>query len=133
VDSFLSFVSFSNPNATYEQSFKLEQGPRRRQGWYISSGAYRLTSSVSPASQPDATLSESKVKLINRLLKDVRFVLAKEPDFKYLDLLVSAALPQNSDVMLILSQYTAAMDRFHKSYYGWDDRTKKSRWFVTDK
>jgi hypothetical protein len=83
--------------------------------------------------KPDATLSDSKVKLINRLLEDVRAVLVKEVDFKYLDLLVTETLPQNSDVVLILSQYTAAMDRFYKTYYGWDDTTKKWRWFVTAK
>jgi hypothetical protein len=37
--------------------------------------------------KPDATLSASKVKLINRLLEDVRKVLDGEPAFKYLDLL----------------------------------------------
>ena len=83
--------------------------------------------------KPDATLSESKVKLINRLLEDIRIVLAKEADFKYLDLLVSDSLPQNSDVVLMLSQYTAAMERFHSNYYGWDESTRTSRWFVSDR
>ncbi len=79
--------------------------------------------------KPDATLSASKVKLINRLLKDVRTVLKDEPEFKYLDLLDDESLPQNSDVVLILSQYTAAMDTFHSNYHGWDDERKTHRWF----
>jgi hypothetical protein len=79
--------------------------------------------------KPDATLSEGKVKLINRLLEDIRTVLEKEADFKYLDLLDSESLPQNSDVVLILSQYTAAMDRFHSNYHGWDEDLRTHRWF----
>jgi hypothetical protein len=80
--------------------------------------------------KPEATLSESKVKLINRLLEDVRIVLADEADFKYLDLLISDSLPQNSDVVLILSQYKAAMQSFRDNYYGVDAQTHRSRWFV---
>lgn len=82
--------------------------------------------------KPDATLSESKVKLINRLLEDIRLVLKDEADFKYLDLLVSDALPQNSDVVLMLSQYKAAMDSFRGNYYGRDSETRELRWFVDD-
>lgn len=83
--------------------------------------------------KPDATLSESKIKLINRLLEDIRIVLTKEADFKYLDLLVDDSLPQNSDVVLMLSQYTAAMERFHSNYYGWDESANKFRWFASER
>jgi hypothetical protein len=82
--------------------------------------------------KPEATLSESKVKLINRLLEDVRIVLTDEPEFKYLDLLVNDSLPQNSDVVLILSQYKAAMLSFRQNYYGMDAQTRQYRWFVDD-
>src|SRR5207249_7092247 len=80
--------------------------------------------------KPEATLSESKVKLINRLLEDVRIVLKDEPEFKYLDLLVNDSLPQNSDVVLIMSQYKAAMQSFRENYYGRDAQTRELRWFV---
>jgi hypothetical protein len=83
--------------------------------------------------KPEATLSESKVKLINRLLEDVRIVLKDEPEFKYLDLLVNESLPQNSDVVLILSQYKAAMESFRENYYRRDTRTNEFRWFVDHK
>jgi len=82
--------------------------------------------------KPEATLSESKVKLINRLLEDVRKVLKDEPAFKYLDLLVNESLPQNSDVVLMLSQYKAAMETFHDNYYGMDAETRRRRWFLDD-
>lgn len=80
--------------------------------------------------KPEATLSESKVKLINRLLEDVRIVLSDESQFKYLDLLVSDSLPQNSDVALMLSQYKAAMQSFRDNYYRRDPETRGFRWFV---
>jgi hypothetical protein len=82
--------------------------------------------------KPEATLSESKVKLINRLLEDVRKVLKGEREFKYLDVLVSESLPQNSDVVLMLSQYKAAMETFHNNYHGMDPETRRRRWFLDD-
>jgi hypothetical protein len=38
----------------------------------------------------------------------------------YLDELNEDDLPQNSDVVLILSQTVAAMNAFQARYYGWD-------------
>jgi hypothetical protein len=81
--------------------------------------------------KPDGTLSDGKVKVINRLLKDVRIVLKDAAEFKYLDLLDTDSLPQNSDVVLMLSQYKAAMDKFRSNNYGWDDK-QKLRWFPSD-
>ena len=67
--------------------------------------------------KPDATLNASKVTLVNRLLTDMKKMLADEPDDKYLDLLDDAALPQYSDVVIILSQYVAAAKRFRETHY----------------
>lgn len=78
--------------------------------------------------KPDGTLNENKVQLINRLLKDIKKNLRDESDDKYLDLLNDEDLPQYSDVVLILSQYSAALERFKENYYGWDGVTK--RWFT---
>jgi hypothetical protein len=82
--------------------------------------------------KPEAIVSESKVNVINRLLEDVRQVLKNEPEFKYLDLLVNDSLPQNSDVVLMLSQYKAAMETFHGNYYSMDPDTRRRRWFVDE-
>lgn len=67
--------------------------------------------------KPDATLNAGKVKLINRLLLDMKEMLDDEPANKYLDMLDDENLPQYSDVVLILSQFSAAMSAFHKKYY----------------
>ncbi len=55
--------------------------------------------------KPTETLSESKVKIVNRLLQDMRITMEGEPEYKYLDLLDDETLPQYSDAILILSQY----------------------------
>lgn len=66
--------------------------------------------------KPEATLNANKVSLINRLLTDIKELLANEPANKYLDLIDDEQLPQYSDVVLILSQYSAAMERFLAHY-----------------
>ena len=66
--------------------------------------------------KPDGTLNPTKVKIINRLLLDIKAVLDDEPDSKYLDLLDDEILLQYSDVSLILSQFSAAMNKYHGKY-----------------
>jgi len=70
--------------------------------------------------KPDAPLSLSKVKMVNRLLEPIHEVIKGEPARPYLDLLDEDAVPQNSDVVLILSQVVAAMDAFKDRYHYWD-------------
>jgi hypothetical protein len=79
-------------------------------------------------SKREATLNPGKVALINRLLEDLKGFLVDEPDSKYLDLLDDADLPQYSDAVLVLSQFSAALDRFHDQYYREDDFTGDFRW-----
>jgi hypothetical protein len=71
--------------------------------------------------KPEAALNKSKVKVVNRLLIDVLSILDGEPNRSYLDLLDEDDLPQNSDVVLMLSQIVAAMERFKDRYYGGAD------------
>jgi hypothetical protein len=80
--------------------------------------------------KPDGTLSAAKVKILNRLLEDVRVVLNDEMALKYLDLIEDDSLPQYSDLVLILSQYSAAMQSFHGAYYGYNELLGESRWAV---
>lgn len=80
--------------------------------------------------KPEATLNAQKVKMINRLLQDLLLILAEEPNAKYLDLVNDEDLPQYSDVVLILSQYVAAMKAFHKKYYRYHEGTHQ--WVLAD-
>jgi hypothetical protein len=77
--------------------------------------------------KPDAILSAGKVKLINRVLVDLRSVLEKEPESKFLDLLDDEELPQTSDAVLVMVQYESALESFKNRYYrivrkGYDSR-----------
>lgn len=70
----------------------------------------------------DATLSKGKVRILNRVLDDLREVLKDEPEFKYLDPLDDEDLPQNSDAVLVMVQYEKALgafvSRYRKYMYG---------------
>ncbi|UFS76038.1 hypothetical protein LPB73_01045 [Tardiphaga sp. 37S4] len=67
--------------------------------------------------KPDGQVGPTKVKMVNRLLKAIHQILEGEPSRSYLDDLNEDDLPQNSDVVLILSQTEAAMDAFRTRYY----------------
>ncbi|QTR51285.1 hypothetical protein [Candidatus Thiothrix anitrata] len=78
--------------------------------------------------KPDTAVSKSKINIANRLLARVRTILNDEESIDFLDLLDEDDVPQVSDVTLILSQYVAAMEAFHKKYHGWDG--SEYRWFT---
>ena len=78
--------------------------------------------------KPDGQVGPTKVKMVNRLLKAVHQLLEGEPNRGYLDELNEDDLPQNSDVVLILSQTDAAMTAFRAKYYGWDG--SQTTWFT---
>lgn len=67
--------------------------------------------------KPDATMSSSKVKLINTVLDDLLTVLKADPEAKYLRRLEDEDLPQVSDALLMMAQFNAALDAFRKRYY----------------
>ncbi len=68
-------------------------------------------------------LNLNKVKTINRLLEKAKELLKEEPTIDFLDLLNEDDLPTNSDAVLTMSQYIAAMNKFHSDHYhinSWD-------------
>jgi len=65
---------------------------------------------------PDAPLNERKVKSLNRILKDIKEILANEPTASYMDILDEEMLPSNSDVVLTMSQYRSALENYRKKY-----------------
>lgn len=69
--------------------------------------------------KPDEPLNELKVRMINRVLEQVKALLDKQPTIEYLDMLDDETLPSNSDAVLILGQFTAAMKGFKERYYGY--------------
>jgi hypothetical protein len=78
----------------------------------------------------DGVLNPLKVKLINRLLNDIKSVLSSDDSIMYLDVLDEDTLPQNSDAVLILGQFRAAMNQFKGKHFGYDGSTH--RWFTKE-
>ncbi len=66
--------------------------------------------------KPDTTLNKGKVRIINRVLKDLKSVLESEPENKYLDLLDDDELPQTSDAVLVMVQYESVLKEFPERY-----------------
>lgn len=67
--------------------------------------------------KPDATMSSSKVKVINKVLDDLLTILKAEPEGKYLERLEDADLPQVSDALLMMAQFNPAIEAFRKRYH----------------
>jgi hypothetical protein len=85
--------------------------------------------------KPEATLNSGKVKLINRVLIDLKSLLDKEPEGKFLDLLDDEDLPQTSDAVLVMVQFETALRAFHQRYHKsveWDYRTTTFEWITPE-
>jgi hypothetical protein len=80
--------------------------------------------------KPAETLSESKVKFINRILIDIQAFMNDEPEGRYLDLLDDEALPQYSDAILILSQYEGSLSGFRSRYHGYVAAAHEHTWRI---
>jgi len=77
----------------------------------------------------DEPLNKLKVGMINKILSQIKAdVLNDDPSREFLDLLDDETLPTNSDAVLIIAQYDAAMKQFHEKHHGWDGNTH--RWFT---
>jgi hypothetical protein len=67
--------------------------------------------------KPEATMSASKVKIVNRILGDLLVILKDEPEGKYLELLDDEALPQMSDAVLTMVQFESALKAYSHRYH----------------
>lgn len=84
--------------------------------------------------KPDAVMSSGKVKIINRVLADLKNVLDIEPEGKFLDLLDDKELPQTSDAVLVMVQYEIVLRVFKNKYmqsYG-NSYNRKSAWITPE-
>lgn len=80
--------------------------------------------------KPDGPVSLQKIKTVNRLLEKCREALELEPTLVYLDLLDQDEVPQNSDAVLLLSQYVAAMKQFRETYSRQNTITYQMEWVI---
>lgn len=78
----------------------------------------------------DGALNEIKVKMTNRILSKVQTILKDDPTVEFLDLLDEVSLPTNSDAVLIIAQFRAAMKQYHDKHYGWNG--SETTWNTSD-
>jgi hypothetical protein len=78
----------------------------------------------------EGVLNLTKVKMVNRILKPLKEnLLINEPSQIFLDLLDENEIPNNSDVVLIISQYEKALSEFEDKYHISDpNNSYKKRW-----
>lgn len=69
------------------------------------------------AKKQDGVLNNFKIKSVSKLINSARELLVEEPTLTYLEILEEEMLPQNSDVVLILSQYIDALKQYKNKYY----------------
>ena len=64
----------------------------------------------------DGVINKTKIKVVNRLLVKCKVVLKDEISIDYLDIIDEDEVQQNSDIVLMLSQYNAAMNQYYLMY-----------------
>lgn len=93
--------------------------------------AHREMSEFSKKKQ-DGVVNSLKIRNINRLLDKLEGVLDQDPSKEFLERLDEDDLPQNSDAVLLLSQWKAALEQFKKKHFGTDPETHQYRWFTVE-
>ncbi len=83
--------------------------------------------------KPNDALNKFKLKFINATLAKLNSLLKDDRPFGDFQLFDVDDLPTNSDVVLILSQYTAATRRFRKEHTEFDEDERKWYWIVRGK
>lgn len=78
--------------------------------------------------KPEATMSPGKVRMINRVLKDLLIILRDMPAGKYLEPLDDATLPQMSDALLTMVQFETTLAAFEARFNRIIDR---KRYWIT--
>jgi hypothetical protein len=80
----------------------------------------------------DGVVNALKIKMINRLLAELTNVLKNDPSYGFVDMLDEDTLPQNSDVVLVLSQWQAALKQYKNKHHGYDSSRGEHRWFTAE-
>jgi hypothetical protein len=105
--------------ATYERLFPMLQA------------AHREMSELSKKKQ-DGIVNNLKIRNINRLLDNLKPIIEKDPSKEYVELLDEDDLPQNSDVVLLLSQWQAALVQYKNRHFGRESSRAPERWFTVE-
>ncbi|MEO3781739.1 hypothetical protein ABGB12_00265 [Actinocorallia sp. B10E7] len=93
--------------------------------------AHREMTELSKKKQ-DGIVNTLKIKMLNRLLNELSKVIENDPSFAFVDMLDEETLPQNSDAVLVLSQWQAALNQYKDRHYGYDSSIHERRWFTLE-
>ncbi len=93
--------------------------------------AHREMTELSKKKQ-DGIVNALKIKMLNRLLGELSNIIENDPSHAFVDMLDDETLPQNSDAVLILSQWQAALKQYKDRHYGYDRATNENRWFTSE-
>jgi hypothetical protein len=80
--------------------------------------------------KPDGIVSPLKIRNINRLLTDLGKILDKDPSRAFVEMLDEETLPQNSDAVVLLSQWRAALSQYKALHHRKDPVTWEPRWYT---
>lgn len=75
-------------------------------------------------------LNKLKVKILNKILFQVKELLSNENTVEFLELLDEDDLPSNSDAVLIIAQHKSAMIQFRDKYHKYDRSSGGQRWLI---
>lgn len=93
--------------------------------------AHREMTELSKKKQ-DGIVNTLKIKMLNRLLSELSKVIENDPSYAFVDMLDEETLPQNSDAVLVLSQWQAALKQYRDRHFGYDSREAEHRWFTVE-
>jgi hypothetical protein len=93
--------------------------------------AHREMTELSKKKQ-DGVVNTFKIKMLNRLLRELSTVIENDPSYAFVDMLDEETLPQNSDAVLILSQWQAALAQYKGRHNGYDSSRGDHRWFTVE-
>ena len=82
--------------------------------------------------KPDELLNPLKVKMINKILTQVKDFLARDPNIEFLELLDDSSLPSNSDAVLIIGQFRAILNQFKSRFHYYTTYDGRSRWHTQE-
>lgn len=91
--------------------------------------------SVLSKKKPDDAVNKFKIKLINPVLEVANYFVndKKYKPFADFELFNEDELPTNSDVLVILSQYSACLEKYHEDAIKFHDIDYKYYWLVNGK
>ncbi len=83
--------------------------------------------------KPEDVVSPLKVKMINKILMQVKDFLSTDPNVEFLELLDDVSLPTISDTVVILGQFRAILNQFRsRSYYYVTGDGTGTRWHTQE-